>query len=46
MPALVLNLLPEWFAGVAFGEIAIGALVPAAIMAIASVNIFTRDIWT
>ena len=46
VPALVLNSLPEWFAGVAFGAIAIGALVPAAIMAIASANIFTRDIWT
>jgi SSS family solute:Na+ symporter len=30
---------------VAFGAIAIGALVPAAIMAIASANIFSRDIY-
>ncbi|OYV39326.1 MAG: sodium:solute symporter [Rhodospirillales bacterium 20-64-7] len=46
VPALVLNAFPAWFAGVAFGAIAIGALVPAAIMAIASANIFTRDIYS
>jgi solute:Na+ symporter, SSS family len=45
VPALVLNSFPDWFVGVAFGAIAIGALVPAAIMAIASANIFTRDIY-
>jgi solute:Na+ symporter, SSS family len=45
VPALVLNSFPSWFVGVAFGAIAIGALVPAAIMAIASANIFTRDIY-
>ncbi len=45
VPALFLHSFPEWFAGVAFGAIAIGALVPAAIMAIASANIFTRDIY-
>ena len=36
---------PGWFVGVAFAAIAIGALVPAAIMSIASANIFTRDIY-
>ncbi|WP_297494368.1 monocarboxylate uptake permease MctP [Acidocella sp.] len=46
VPALLLQSFPAWFVGVAFGAIAIGALVPAAIMAIASANIFTRDIWT
>ncbi len=46
VPALVLEAFPGWFAGVAFGAIAIGALVPAAIMAIASANIFTRDIYS
>ncbi len=45
VPALLLHTLPGWFVGVAFAAIAIGALVPAAIMAIASANIFTRDIW-
>jgi SSS family solute:Na+ symporter len=44
VPALLLNSLPGWFAGIAFAAIAIGALVPAAIMAIAAANIFTRDI--
>jgi SSS family solute:Na+ symporter len=45
VPALVLNSFPGWFVGVAFGAIAVGALVPAALMAIASANIFTRDIY-
>ncbi|HQT60887.1 MAG TPA: sodium:solute symporter [Acidiphilium sp.] len=45
VPALLIHTLPGWFVGVAFAAIAIGALVPAAIMAIASANIFTRDIW-
>ncbi|MBV8526649.1 MAG: sodium:solute symporter, partial [Acetobacteraceae bacterium] len=31
--------------GVAFAAIAIGALVPAAIMSIATANLFTRNIW-
>jgi solute:Na+ symporter, SSS family len=34
-----------WFAGVAFAAIAIGALVPAAIMSIGAANLFTRNIW-
>ncbi|MBU6397129.1 MAG: sodium:solute symporter [Rhodospirillales bacterium] len=45
VPALILNDFPGWFAGMAFAAIAIGALVPAAIMAIASANIFTRDLY-
>ncbi|HVE22802.1 MAG TPA: sodium:solute symporter [Acidocella sp.] len=45
IPALMLYAFPGWFAGVAFAAIAIGALVPAAIMSIASANIFTRDIY-
>ncbi|HQT84378.1 MAG: sodium:solute symporter [Acidiphilium sp. 37-64-53] len=45
VPALLIQTLPPWFVGIAFAAIAIGALVPAAIMAIASANIFTRDIW-
>ena len=31
--------------GVAFAAIAIGALVPAAVMSIAAANLFTRNIW-
>jgi SSS family solute:Na+ symporter len=45
IPALFLNSFPPWFAGVAFAAIAIGALVPAAIMAIACANLFTRNIF-
>jgi SSS family solute:Na+ symporter len=45
VPALLLATLPSWFVGIAFAAIAIGALVPAAIMAIAAANIFARDIW-
>ena len=36
---------PDWFAGVAFAAIGIGALVPAAIMSIAAANLFTRNIY-
>lgn len=45
VPALMLKAFPEWFAGLAFAAIAIGALVPASIMSIATANIFTRDIY-
>ncbi len=45
VPALLLAAFPGWFAGVAFAAIAIGALVPASIMSIATANIFTRDIY-
>jgi len=45
VPALFLALFPSWFVGVAFAAIAIGALVPAAIMSIATANTFTRNIW-
>lgn len=43
--ALIMKYLPAWFVGVAFAGIAIGALVPASVMAIGSANIITRDIW-
>ena len=45
VPALFLKMFPPWFVGVAFAAIAIGALVPAAIMSIASANLFTRNIY-
>ena len=45
VPALVLQVFPSWFAGVAFAAIGIGALVPAAIMSIAAANLFTRNIY-
>jgi SSS family solute:Na+ symporter len=45
LPALFAAMFPSWFAGFAFAAIAIGALVPAAIMSIASANLFTRNIY-
>jgi SSS family solute:Na+ symporter len=45
IPQLFEDQFPGWFTGVAFGAIAIGALVPAAIMAIAAANLFTRNIY-
>ena len=44
VPALILHAFPAWFAGLAFAAIAIGALVPAAIMSIACANLYTRNI--
>ncbi|HYZ89879.1 MAG TPA: sodium:solute symporter family protein, partial [Myxococcales bacterium] len=45
VPALFINMFPDWFVGVAFAAIAIGALVPAAVMSIAAANLFTRNVW-
>jgi SSS family solute:Na+ symporter len=38
-------MFPGWFVGLAFAAIAIGALVPAAIMSIACANLFTRNVY-
>jgi len=45
VPWLLARLFPSWFVGFAFAAIAIGALVPAAIMSIAAANLFTRNIY-
>jgi solute:Na+ symporter, SSS family len=45
VPMLFKTLFPSWFAGFAFSAIAIGALVPAAVMSIGAANLFTRNIW-
>ncbi|HTW85418.1 MAG TPA: sodium:solute symporter [Candidatus Sulfotelmatobacter sp.] len=45
VPLLFQAMFPSWFVGFAFAAIAIGALVPAAIMSIAAANLFTRNIW-
>jgi SSS family solute:Na+ symporter len=45
VPALFHAMFADWFSGLAFAAIAIGALVPAAIMSIAAANTFTRDIY-
>ena len=45
VPLLFDHMFPDWFAGIAFAAIGIGALVPAAIMSIAAANLFTRNIY-
>ncbi len=45
VPQLFLAIFPDWFVGFAFAAIAIGALVPAAVMSIGAANTFTRNIW-
>jgi SSS family solute:Na+ symporter len=45
VPALFNAMFPSWFAGFAFAAIAIGALVPAAVMSIGAANLFTRNFW-
>jgi SSS family solute:Na+ symporter len=45
VPQLFVDSFPAWFAGVALSAIAVGALVPAAIMSIAASNLFTRNIY-
>ena len=45
VPLLLLRMFPEWFAGFCLAAIGIGALVPAAIMSIATANLFTRNLW-
>ncbi len=45
VPALFGAIFPQWFAGFAFAAVAIGALVPAAVMSIGSANLFTRNVW-
>ncbi|MGI8888438.1 MAG: monocarboxylate uptake permease MctP, partial [Nocardioidaceae bacterium] len=45
VPHLFEDNFPSWFAGIAFSAIAIGALVPSAIMSIAAANLFTRNIY-
>jgi solute:Na+ symporter, SSS family len=45
VPLLFKALFPSWFSGFAFSAIAIGALVPAAVMSIGAANLFTRNVW-
>jgi len=45
VPHLILTIFPDWFVGFCFAAIAIGALVPAAIMSIGAANTFTRNIF-
>ena len=45
VPLLFDKMFPDWFAGISFAAIGIGALVPAAIMSIAAANLWTRNIY-
>jgi len=45
VPLLFQHMFPDWFAGIGYAAIVIGALVPAAIMSIAAANLFTRNIY-
>jgi solute:Na+ symporter, SSS family len=45
VPYLFQHMFPSWFTGIAFAGIIIGAMVPAAIMAIGAANLFTRNIF-
>jgi SSS family solute:Na+ symporter len=45
VPALFLKIFPEWFVGFGFAAIAIGALVPSAIMSIGAAKLFARNLW-
>jgi solute:Na+ symporter, SSS family len=45
VPLLFDKMFPDWFAGIAFAAVGIGALVPAAIMSIAAANLFTRNVY-
>src|SRR5271168_1499038 len=45
VPLLLTRMFPAWFAGFCLAAIAIGALVPAAIMSIATANLFTRNLY-
>ena len=45
VPDLFIHYFPSWFEGFAFAAIAIGALVPAAVMSIAAANLFSRNVW-
>jgi SSS family solute:Na+ symporter len=45
VPVLFQTFFPSWFVGFAFAAVAIGALVPAAVMSIGAANLFSRNFW-
>ncbi len=45
IPLLFKTFFPDWFLGIAFAAIVIGALVPAAIMAIGAANLFASNVF-
>ncbi|WP_144879987.1 sodium:solute symporter family protein [Gluconacetobacter diazotrophicus] len=44
VPLLFLTIFPDWFSGFCFAAVAVGALVPAAVMAIGAANLVTSNI--
>ncbi|MGH3765946.1 MAG: sodium:solute symporter family protein [Pseudonocardiaceae bacterium] len=46
VPLLVAHLMPSFISGAIFGALAVGALVPAAVMSISVATLFTRNIYT
>lgn len=45
VPLLFTTAFPQWFSGFCLSAVAIGALVPAAIMSISASNLFTRNLY-
>lgn len=45
VPLLFMKMFPEWFSGFCLSAVAVGALVPAAIMSISASNLFTRNLY-
>jgi len=45
LPLLVADLFPALLTGLIFGALAVGALVPAAVMSVAAATLFTRNIY-
>ncbi|MCQ4041468.1 sodium:solute symporter [Streptantibioticus rubrisoli] len=46
VPLLIRRLAPDWLAGLIFGSLAVGALLPAAAMAIGMSQLFVRNVYT
>jgi solute:Na+ symporter, SSS family len=46
LPVLVTRVLPALASGAVFGALAVGALVPAAVMSVAVAGLFTRNVYT
>ena len=44
VPLLFLKVFPSWFAGFCLASVAVGALIPAAVMAIGAANLVTQNI--
>lgn len=45
VPLLFARFFPDWFAGVAYAAVVVGALVPAAIMCIGAANLFASNVF-